>query len=65
MNIAEKLSRGSRGFTLIEMMMVVIIILIMSSFVAANFRSGQSEFALLRANQQLISDIRKKNLICH
>jgi len=51
--------KNSAGFTLIEMLVVIFIISLLSILILANYQGGKKEYALLQANQKLISDLRK------
>lgn len=48
-----------RGFTLIEILVVIAIIILLSGIIFSNYRSGESQFALLRSAHKLTQDIRR------
>jgi len=52
-------NKSGDGFTLIEMVAVVGIIVILSAIVLVNYRSGDSQLALLRSANKLSQDIRR------
>lgn len=47
------------GFSLIELLVVMLIVSILSVAILANYRSGQKRYALVQAEQKLISDLRR------
>lgn len=53
----KKSSRN--GFTLIEMLVVLFVISLLSVMILADYQGNKKNYALLQANQKLISDLRK------
>ena len=51
--------KNSQGFTLIEMLVIIFIISLLSVLILANYQGGKKKYALLQANQKLISDLRR------
>ncbi len=54
-----KLFKGSRGITLIELVVVTGILLFLAALILPNYRAGQIQFALLRAGNKLAQDFRR------
>jgi len=46
------------GFTLIEMLVVLFVVAVISSLLIASYRTGQKQYALDEAAQNLVSDLR-------